>query len=87
MTQKSQLPHGTLTSCGEIRLNGKDAYTVWIKPDYCNLTSRHLRKITDIAERYGKGLQVLKKKNANFATIIDEIDIEKFKELSVPSAK
>ena len=54
MGQESQLYHERLTSRGIIRLEGKDMYSVWVKPDGCNLTSRHLRKIADITEKYAR---------------------------------
>ena len=54
MKQESQLYHEDLTKRGVIRLRDRDMYTVWIKPDCCNLTSRHLRKIADITEKYAR---------------------------------
>ncbi len=54
MKQESQLYHEELTSRGVIRLRGKDMYSVWVKPDGCNLTSGHLRKIADITEKYAR---------------------------------
>ena len=55
MKQESQLYYEDLTKRGIIRLADKDMVTVWIKPDCCNLTSVHLRKIADITEKYARG--------------------------------
>jgi dissimilatory sulfite reductase (desulfoviridin) alpha/beta subunit len=41
----------------------------------------------EVFQVIGRGLEALKKKNANATTIIDEIGIEKFKEMLVPSVK
>lgn len=54
MKQESRLYHEDLTKRGIIRLRDRDMFTVWIKPDCCNLTSRHLRKIADITEKYAR---------------------------------
>lgn len=54
MKKEPQLYHEDLTKRGIIRLRDRDMFTVWIKPDCCNLTSTHLRKIADITEKYAR---------------------------------
>src|SRR3972149_6247811 len=54
MPQESQLYHEDMTKRGIIRLKEKDMFTIWVKPDCCNLTSAQLRKVADITDKYAR---------------------------------
>lgn len=44
-----------LRRSGIVQLKGKNMFSLWVKTLCCNLNSKQLSKVADIAEKYGKG--------------------------------
>jgi dissimilatory sulfite reductase (desulfoviridin) alpha/beta subunit len=40
---------------GIVALNEKDMFSLWVKTSCCNMDSRQLSRVADIAEKYGRG--------------------------------
>ena len=54
MAEKPQVNVEELRKGGVIKLKGKDMYSIWVKTACCSLTSRQLRRLADITEKYAR---------------------------------
>jgi len=57
MTQKPQTNVGELRRSGVVKLKDKDMYSMWVKTACSNLTSKQLRKLADITDKYASFYQ------------------------------
>ncbi len=54
-TEKFELNVEELKKGGIVKLKGKDMFSVWVRAVCDNMDARKLRKVADLAEKYGKG--------------------------------
>ncbi len=54
MAEKPEINVGELRKGGVVKLKEKDMYSIWVKTACCNLTSRQLRRLADITEKYAR---------------------------------
>jgi dissimilatory sulfite reductase (desulfoviridin) alpha/beta subunit len=57
MAEKPEINVGELRKGGVVKLKEKDMYSIWAKTACCNLTSRQLRRLADITEKYASFYQ------------------------------
>lgn len=56
MSEKPKIDVEQLKRGGVIKLKEKDMFSVWVRAVCCNLDAVKLRKVADLAEKYGRGL-------------------------------
>lgn len=54
-TEKLEVNVDELKKGGIVKLKGKDMFSVWVRAVCDNMDARKLRKVADLAEKYGKG--------------------------------
>lgn len=65
---------------GIIKLKGEDNYSVWVKVMCNNITSKQLRKIADISDKYGRGFFLFTTNQIPIIPHINLKDVMKVKE-------
>lgn len=65
---------------GIIKLKGKDNYSVWVKVMCNNITSKQLKKISDVVDKYGKGFFLFTTNQIPIIPHINLKDVMKVKE-------
>lgn len=56
MNQKPKIDLEQLKRGGMVKLKEKDMFSVWVRAICCNMDAVKLRKVADIAEKYGRGI-------------------------------
>jgi dissimilatory sulfite reductase (desulfoviridin) alpha/beta subunit len=56
MSQKPTLELEQLKKGGIVKLKKRDIFSVWVRAICCNMDAMKLRKVVDIAEKYGRGV-------------------------------
>ena len=54
-TEKPEANVDELKKGGIVKLKGKDMFSIWVRAVCDNMDARKLRKVADLAEKYGKG--------------------------------
>ena len=54
MARKLDISVGELRSRGITKLRGEGMFAVWVKTACCNLTSKQLRRLADITDKYAR---------------------------------
>ena len=81
MAKKPEIVNvGELRKSGLVKLKGKDMYSMWIKTGCCNLTSKQLRKLADIIEKYTRGYLLFTTRQIPIIPFVNLKDIEEVKE-------
>lgn len=55
MNQKPKVDLEQLKKGGMVKLKEKDMFSVWVRTICCNMDAKKLRKVADLAEKYGRG--------------------------------
>jgi dissimilatory sulfite reductase (desulfoviridin) alpha/beta subunit len=55
MTQEAEIDVKKLRASGIVKLKGKNMFSTWVKTACSNLTSKQLRQVADITEKYARG--------------------------------
>ena len=80
MAKKQEIANvGELRKSGLVKLKGKNKYSMWIKTGCCNLTSKQLRKLADITERYARGYLLFTARQIPIIPFVNLKDIEEVK--------
>lgn len=64
---------------GFVKIKGKDMFSVWVKNLCCNMPAQQLRKIADIAEKYGKGYILFSSRQIPIIPHVNLKDVENIK--------
>ncbi len=80
MTQERQINVGELRKSGLVKLKEKDMYSIWVKTACCNLTSKQLRKLADIIDRYARGYLLFTTRQIPIIPLVHLKDVEDVKE-------
>ncbi len=64
---------------GFVKIRGKDMFSVWVKNLCCNMPALQLRKVADIAEKYGKGYVLFSSRQIPIIPYIRLKDVENVK--------
>ncbi len=80
MKGKPQINVLELRSRGMVKLNEKDMYALWLKTACCNLTSRQLRKVADITEKYARSYVLFTTRQIPMIPFVNLRDIEQVQE-------
>lgn len=64
---------------GVVQLKGKDMFSLWVKTSCCNLSSKQLNKIADIADKYGRGFLLFTTRQIPIIPFIELKEVEKAK--------
>ncbi len=80
MTSKKEMNVGELRSRGIVRLKDADMFAIWVKTACCNLTSRQLRKLADLTEKYAKGYILFTTRQIPMIPFIHLKDLERVQE-------
>lgn len=54
-TEKSEINFEELKKGGVVKLKDKDMFSIWVRAVCDNMDARKLRKVADLAEKYGRG--------------------------------
>ncbi len=83
MAQLPQIDVEELKRGGVVKLKEKDMFSIWVKTACCNLTSKQLRKLADITERYARGFLLFTTRQIPIIPFVNLKDVgEVKKELS-----
>ncbi len=77
MSAGGEINVGELRSRGVVKLKEPDTYALWIKAPCCNMTSRQLRKLADIAEKYGRSIILFTTRQIPMLPFIHFKDVQK----------
>ncbi len=81
MTRKRQITNvGELRRSGIVKLKEKDMYSIWVKTACCNLTSKQLRKLADITEKYARSYLLFTTRQIPIIPFINLKEVEDVKE-------
>ncbi len=80
MASEQQINVGELRRHGIVRLKEKDMYSMWVKTACCNLTSKQLRKLADIIDRYARGYLLFTTRQIPIIPLVHLKDVEDVKE-------
>ncbi len=80
MTEKPEINVGDLRKSGVVKLKGNDMYSVWVKTACCNLNSKQLRNLADIADKYAKGYLLFTTRQIPIIPFVNLKDVEEVKE-------
>jgi len=80
MTPKQQINVGELRKSGVVRLKEKDMFSIWVKTACCNLTSRQLRKLADITEKYARSYLLFTTRQIPIIPFVNLKDVDDVKE-------
>ncbi len=80
MASEQQMNVGELRRHGIVRLKEKDMYSIWVKTACCNLTSKQLRKLADIIDRYARGYLLFTTRQIPIIPLVHLKDVEDVKE-------
>ena len=61
---------------GFVQIKGKDMFSVWVKNLCCNMPAKQLRKVADIAEKYGRGYILFSSRQIPIIPYINLKDVE-----------
>jgi len=75
-----QINVGELRKGGVVRLKERDMYSIWIKTACCNLTSKQLRKLADITEKYARSYLLFTTRQIPIIPFVNLKDLEEVKE-------
>jgi len=64
---------------GFVKIQGKDMFSVWVKNLCCNMPALQLRKVADIADKYGKGYVLFSSRQIPIIPHIKLKDVENVK--------
>ena len=76
MASEQQMNVGELRRHGIVRLKEKDMYSMWVKTACCNLTSKQLRKLADIIDRYARGYLLFTTRQIPIIPLVHLKDVE-----------
>ncbi len=79
MASEQQINVGELRSRGIVRLKEKDMFSIWVKTACCNLTSKQLRKLADIAEKYARSYLLFTTRQIPIIPFVNLRDVEEVK--------
>ena len=68
-----------MRASGVVKLKGDDIFALWIKTACCNLNSKQLRGIADIAKKYGKDVILFSSRQIPIIPFIHLNDVETVK--------
>lgn len=64
---------------GFVKIQGKDTFSVWVKNLCCNMPALQLKKVADIAEKYGEGYLLFSSRQIPIIPHIKLKDVENVK--------
>jgi len=79
MEEKQKIDVEELKRGGVVKLKGKDMFAMWIKTACCNLTSKQLEKIADIADKYARGLILFTTRQIPIIPFVELKDVDTVK--------
>jgi dissimilatory sulfite reductase (desulfoviridin) alpha/beta subunit len=79
MEQKPNIDIEALKKGGVIKLKGKDMFSIWVKTYCCNLSSRQLDKVADVADKYARSLVLFTTRQIPIIPFIKLQDVEAVK--------
>jgi len=79
MQEKTKIDVEALKRGGVIQLKGKDMFSIWVKTFCCNLSSAQLRKVSDVAENYGRGIVLFTTRQIPIIPFIKLNDVDEVK--------
>ncbi len=80
MTAKQQTNVGELRNRGVVKLKEEDMFSVWVKTACCNLTSKQLRKLADITDKYARSYLLFTTRQIPIIPFIHLKDVERVQE-------
>ncbi|MBI2832483.1 MAG: 4Fe-4S binding protein [Chloroflexi bacterium] len=69
-----------MRSRGVVKLKDKDMFSVWVKTACCNMTSRQLRGLADITEKFARGSLLFTTRQIPIIPFVKLEDVEKLQE-------
>ena len=79
MIPKQGINVGELRSHGIVTLKEEDMYSVWVKTACCNLTSKQLRKLADITDKYARSHLLFTTRQIPIIPFVKLKDVEEVK--------
>jgi len=79
MKQKPEIDVEELKRGGVVKLKEKDMFSIWVKTLCCNLTSKQLKKVADISDKYGRGLILFTTRQIPIIPFINLKDVDAVK--------
>ncbi len=77
MARRQDISVGELKSRGIMKLNGEGMFAMWVKTACCNLTSKRLRKLADITDKYAKSYPLFTTRQIPIIPFVNIKDVEK----------
>jgi dissimilatory sulfite reductase (desulfoviridin) alpha/beta subunit len=75
MEEKQKIDVEELRRGGVVKLKGKDIFSIWVKTVCCNLTSKQLKKVADISDKYGRGMILFTTRQIPIIPFVDLKDV------------
>lgn len=79
MAAKPQIDYEELKRGGIVKLKEKDMFSIWVKTACCNLNSKQLRKLADIAEKYAQGFLLFTTRQTPHIPFVNLRDMDEVK--------
>ncbi len=80
MIPKQQINVGELRRSGIVKLKEEGMFSIWVKTACCNLTSKQLRKLADITEKYARNYLLFTTRQIPIIPFVNLKDLEEVKE-------
>jgi dissimilatory sulfite reductase (desulfoviridin) alpha/beta subunit len=77
MAQKQDISVGELRKRGILKLKGEGMFAIRVKTACCNLTSKQLRKLTDITAKYARSYLLFTTRQISIIPFVNITDVEK----------